>query len=246
MSEIVGTNYANFPLPNLDELSRLHEFTANNAANNQLSFDDLGLTMIREEPYIGYVISRDINHWQKEYAEDTYDYQPSEQEYVQGISEGYIFLIGIANLVNYIRSNSENVQEYIKKSEKEGVFPLLGQRELLRVIAVLEGNIDEELLDFYGRDHFIDTSEKIAKFDSRFYIFSNMQMKEILGTKIKEIKKSFGDKRMEDWHLVKARIDGFKHGVANATEMYLQAQEEKLIIRAEERYPELQEPYPLT
>ena len=92
--------------------------------------------------------------------------------------------------------------------------------------AIIEPGYDPE---------FLEDSSDLAFVDAGNYIFEAVRFETLMGQEITKIdtllsrnyKNNFDERTM-------AHIEGFKHGIANAIEMYIQIEEERILQKLED------------
>src|ERR1035438_4801396 len=83
----------------------------------------LANALILSDKYLAYVIKHDINHWLEHKAKLVYDDEPSEDEFVFGVTEGYALLIDTFTSTKFLRSGYTELQDYLYFMNDIGELP---------------------------------------------------------------------------------------------------------------------------
>jgi hypothetical protein len=229
----MNENYANtdcgLPVPSDDELFELQSNYLMNP-DSEFNLFKTATEIIFKNPAISEIIREDIHHWQKYEAIERLDAEEIK-EYSNGICSGYAFFIGATTLIGFIRSEHQNINDYL--SDTNNGIPILNinEREKKRINDVRKGNAIIEILD--GNEDIEDSSD-LAFVHAGQYIFEAVRFEQLLNDEMDNIDEMLHNQYENDCDgRVISNIDGFKHGVANAIEMYMQIEEERIIERLE-------------
>jgi len=226
MSEMQKKSYYGLPIPDYDEqLSFQYNNISNNSSRN-LDKNDITIEIFSNSPLLEKVITHDMNHWLD--YESPEDYKDDEiLEFCNGIRNGYIFFIGFQSSIKLLRSDYEDIGSFIDSMIKKDELPLVRDKDLARIIKVRSG---DALLDEYVSINYLDDSSGLSYISAEQYTFETLGFETIVLEEIGKIQNNlehiYGDDSTDE---LCAHITGFKHGIANSIEMYLQITEEHII-----------------
>ena len=225
MNDRSETSFIGLPVPDDDELFTLQAYQLIDP-DNRLNPFIVGTEIIHSNPVISEAIGFDTNLWLENEVPESLDDDEIE-EFCSGISSGYAFFIGVSSLIKYIRSEKSSLSEYLEEETRDSNALGLGRRELARIIDVRSG---DAIIEPGYDPEFLEDSSDLAFVDAGKYIFEAIRFETLMGQEITKIDtllsrnyKSNCDER------TMAHIEGFKHGIANAIEMYLQIDEERIL-----------------
>ncbi|MEI7674142.1 MAG: hypothetical protein WCI60_00185 [bacterium] len=227
MNESYETTYYGLPVPSDDELFELQSkfmLNENSAFNPFLTANEI----IFKNPVISEIIRDDIDYWQQNECVEDLDSEEIN-EFSIGISSGYAFFIGVSTLIAYIRSNHPDIRQYIEDEENQNILSKISDNEQERIAEVRKGDAIIEILE---DNVFVEDSSDLAFVDAGDYSFEAIRFEQLFNDEIDNIEQmlSVQYKSKCDDRVI-ANIEGFKHGVANAVEMYIQIEEERIIQR---------------
>ncbi len=226
MSEIQKTTYFGLPIPDYDEqLSFQYNNLSDNSSRN-LDIIDITIEIFSNSPLLEKVITHDINHWLD--YESPEDYKDDEiLEFCNGVRNGYTFFIGFQSSIKLMRSDYENIGSFIDSMIKKDELPLVRDKDLDRIMKVRSG---DALLDEYVSFNYLDDSSGLSYISAEQYTFEALGFETIVLEEIEKIQNKlehiYGDDFADE---LCAHVTGFKHGLANSIEMYLQITEEHII-----------------
>ena len=227
MNESYETTYCGLPVPSDDELFELQSkfmLNENSAFNPFLTANEI----IFKNPVIREIIRNDIDQWQQNECIEDLDNEEID-EFSIGISSGYAFFIGVSTLIAYLRSGDSDIRRYIEDEDNKNFLSYISESEKNRVNEVREGWAIVEVVD---ENEYVEDSSDLAFIDAGNYSFEAIRFEQLFNDEIENIEQmlSVQYKSKCDDRVI-ANIEGFKHGVANAIEMYLQIEEERIIQR---------------
>jgi hypothetical protein len=235
-----GNNFNGIPILNELEFELL---AADTPGSRIVNPHELGRRVIHENPNLKEVLSQDIFHWIEYYARQIDMEQDEISEFAEGIDAGYSFFIGVITNIRFLRSDYDDVYEFIRLTLDSGdSIPLVGERELDRIEKVRLG---VAVIDQDVKTEYVGDSSDLASSHASVYLINSKAFRELLEIEFSGIEQAFVDKfprilyENEElrWHeierLASARITGFEHGIDTAVEMYLQVDQERLIVQLE-------------
>jgi hypothetical protein len=231
LSEYPKSSYCGLPIPSDHEIIEINsDFLKDNESNINHNLYLAADNVIKRNPTISEIISYDITFFQEFEAIENYT-EEQINEYSMGISSGYAFYIGLHTLVSFIRSDYDNMSDYLNFEGDNLIVSGISESEKDRIFTVRNGHA---LIEKLEDEEFMGDSSDLAFVDAGKYIYESNKIEELFDNEIENIEtmlrteyKDKFDKR------ILANIEGFKHGVANAIEMYLQIKEERIIRRLE-------------
>jgi hypothetical protein len=227
MAEGTEQTYLGLPIPDFQE-SWFLELHQADMFGDDVSIPVMANMLMVRNPMIGAIIKHDLNHWSQYEAGDNMD--PEEAlEYMSGIEAGYEFFIGFVGVVRYMRSGQTNLQSFLDTVPlHEGVSDI-GVKERDRIKAVRS---DKATIDVpaHGADI---TSSDLALMDASDYLCEAVRLQDLMTQETVRLEAivTQDDHSGQAKRLAQSHVKGFKHGVANAIELYIQSREQKLIAR---------------
>jgi hypothetical protein len=222
----VSPNYFNgLPVPSYEELFIIQSERAIDE-DTDLNPYLVSEAIMLENPLIGQAIQHDIQHWQS-FEHPEHLEREEINEFCNGIASGYSFFIGVHGLITLLRSGYEDINEFIDSNHPDNYIITMDQRDLSRVNYVRSGNA---IIDKVMDPDFLDDSSDLAFIDAGNYTFEAIRFEALMDEEINNINQmlSYNYKNQIDDRTI-AHIEGFKHGIANAIEMFMQVKQEKLI-----------------
>jgi len=224
MSE--SLNYFNgLPVPSYEELFIIQSERAIDA-DTDLNPYLVSEAIMLKNPLLGQVIHHDIRHWMNFELPEHLD-ENEIDEFANGIASGYSFFIGVHGLLAFLRSGEDNIDDFFVSQHQDNYIINMDDRDVERVKNVRSG---QAIIDKVSDPEFLDDSSDLAFIDAGNYTFEAIRFEALMDEEIHNIhqmlsynfRDSFDDRTV-------AHIEGFKHGIANAIEMFMQVKQEKLI-----------------
>ena len=230
MSE--SLNYFNgLPVPSYEELFIIQSERAIDD-DTDLNPYLISEAIMLKNPRIGEVIQYDIRHWVNFELPEHLENDEID-EFCNGIASGYSFFIGVHGLLAFIRSGHKEVDQYIKSDHEDNYIVNMNERDLERIKFVRSG---QAIIDKVSDPEFLDDSSDLAYIDAGNYTFEAIRFEALMDEEINNINQmlTYNFKNSLDDRTV-AHIEGFKHGIANAIEMFMQVKQENVIRKLEEK-----------
>ncbi len=236
MSEIIEQNYRGIPIPTDEEFIALRVDQLDPGDDTPIPISDMQEYISEHYPAIGDVIAHDIRFWDK-YESQNYDFTVDGENYsaeaepeidfMSGIEYGYLFFITTVTNLRFLRSDYKSIWHFVIDAPKNGSLPIISNEELARVKHVREGNAFVE--NNFDRD-FVTDSGDLAIDDGINYVDEALWFQNLMQAELDEALEMLSDDD-SPWNRSCAYAfgEGFRHGVHNAVEMYIQVDEERII-----------------
>ncbi len=243
MPENISNTFYGLPIPNADEAIWLENTYLGHDPSFDVSPRDLASGLLIRNPHINTVIQVDKNDWYLAHSAELAEFETEEA--LKYISEGYCFVIGALATVGYIRGHYSSKVDFWNNCQERQAIPRFGINTARRVVGFRRGStscpIDIGYYDPNGSSlKIVQDSSEIALLDSEQYITKFKGFRRIMEKTLGSYSKYY---YVPDYYdqlrpssrtevvdkLIKARETGFRHGVMNGIEMFIQAREEELI-----------------
>ena len=223
------------PIPQYDEVQPLNTFVQSGLPDNIERHEQLAEKVKCLNPLISEVIRHDIAFFEKYEIPESYTYEQS-YEYIEGISIGYDFAIGVITYLFYLRSKANNIDDYLLTAQSSiGHIPVQTTQQLERVKKVRMD--DESIIVASPCQDMVNASNNelqnhsllsgdLARKDSGDYLYYAREIDDLLEYLIKDWIYNLNYEEGDD---VQPFTNGVYHGFNNAVEMYLQSKEEDFV-----------------
>ena len=238
-----SATFYGIPNPDLFETAWLENTYFGRDPSFDINPRDLSNGLIIRNPHIRTIIEADKLNWYKLNSGKLMEIEADET--LKYIPEGYHFIIGVIGTIGYIRDHYSSMEDFWNNSQDRRTIPRLGINIAQRMVDLLRGSskcpIDISYQDPNGSScQIISDSSEIAFLDSEQYKRQFKGLGRMMNSAIRNFQSYYyipdyydplrPKSRIEVVNkLLEARESGFRHGVMNGIEMFIQAKEEEVI-----------------
>ncbi len=215
----IRTTPEGLPLPDRFEEQAL-DFTLNHPESSEHTPYSLGELIMRFCPDIEHIMKHD-----RELAWEEFDHVNEEEaiEFTSAMDSGYLFFIGIATYLQFLRSGVDDIDEFINSTSAK--LPASNKQERYRVYRVISGSEFVEMNESREPNDDFDSS-MIAYSDASELFFMSPFLETLIQKEVQNTTRYLSNNLYELYE------DGFMRGVENSIEMYIQCYEERTLNRA--------------
>lgn len=221
--------YGGLPIPTYDEWERLQSELDSLMADEPNQLEEIYDHILTSGSGLQDVIDHDVTYFQTHEASEDLSI-PELAEHAQGVRMGYGLVAGCFTYMYFARSGCSSLSDYIQTAPgRIGELPVMSHKEKMRIVKVRIGKAN---VDKMAHGDLVDDSSELADVNLANYLYEAIRMEDLLESAINqtlmESAAAYFASGETGEEPDRPYILGFWHGVANATEVYIQSREEQL------------------